>query len=136
MRRLEDIGVVGHRGGDQVLRAGGTQEAADAVDVGDVEVGEGFVDEDEAAGACIVHKQPDQQHQRLHDLLAARGLAVVEADRALAIEVEAHLETCVAQREIVVFEVGAGQSTSTPANSPSAFRLRPYWRIVARSLAM
>ena len=99
---------MGHRRGDQVLGAGGAQEAADAVDVGHVEVGEGLVDEDETAGAGVVHEQPDQQHQRLHHLLPAGGLAVVEANGALAVEVEAHLEAGVVQRNVVVLEVRRG----------------------------
>eukprot|EP00952_Eustigmatos_sp_NYUAD-ZCMA_P002555 11208-Eustigmatos_ZCMA.PRE.1 len=36
---------------------------------------------------------------------AARGFAVVQADLAFAIEVEAHLELCLAQHGVVVLQV-------------------------------
>ena len=87
------------------MRTSGFEEAADLVDVEDVEMREGFVDEHEAAAGVLIHQQADQQDHGLHDLLAARGLAVVEADHALLVEIEAHRQRRLGELHIVIGEL-------------------------------
>ena len=60
LRRIIDVGVVCQRRRHQVLRVGVLQELADHLDVADVQVGERFVDEHEAAGTVIRFQQADQ----------------------------------------------------------------------------
>ncbi len=69
------------------------------------QVGEGLVDEDEAAGAFVVLHQAHEQDQGLDDLLAARGFAVVQADAALAVEVEGDTQLGLAQHDVVAIQV-------------------------------
>ncbi|MNT31102.1 hypothetical protein D3C72_1669260 [compost metagenome] len=88
----------------QVLRFRVLQELADQLNVADIQMGKRFVDEDEAAGTVFRFQQADQQHQRLHHLLAARRFAIVHADDALAIELEAHVQARLRQLHVVVFQ--------------------------------
>jgi len=66
-------------------------------------VGEGLINEYEAASAFIILHQSNQKDEGLDDLLSARGFAIIQPDASFAIKVERDFQLGLAQDGIVTF---------------------------------
>ena len=104
---------------------GGFEETRDPIDVEDVEMGEGLVDEHEAARLVLLHHQPNQENKRLHHLLAAGGLPSFKPTTPFWSKLNPTTSPACANTRSSFSKCGGSQCTSIPAKSPSCRMFLP-----------
>src|SRR5712692_6764382 len=116
---------------DEVLCSGLPQEARYPINVEDVEMCKGLVDEDETARPRVLHHESDQENQGFDHLLATGCVTVVQRNEAFAVKVEFHLETSLGENHVVCSkrrQLSLYFDNCDFAQGPKVFRIATYRR--------
>ena len=101
-RRVVDVDVVGDRRGEQVLRVRGLEEPATRSMLTMSRWAKGSSMNTKPPGRDSSIISATSRISEFHHLLAAGGIAVVHAHEAFVVEIEAHRQRGLRQRQVVV----------------------------------